>query len=160
MRKIVVMILMVLSTTFMFASSAELIEKVNKRVEGLKQELNSELEKNGISYQTAGSFTVEENSIKLEVYAIPNAGEKLITGYSITELRDRNNLENLIKRETTLPKSESPLNSKGVMEALAILISAVMLGYISKTVYNRKREKNKKESANVKIENKEDKKAA
>jgi hypothetical protein len=160
MRKIAVMILLVLSTTFIFASSAELVEKINKRVENLKQELNGELGKNGISYQVAGSFTVEENSIKIEAYVVPNAGEQLLNKFSITELRERRNLENLIKRESNFPKSESPVSSRGVMETLAFLITAAMFVFMFKSVYSRRREKKIKNSIVAETEKTEDKKAA
>ncbi len=160
MKKIVVMILMVLSTTFIFASSADLIEKINIKVENLKQELNGELGKNGMNYQIAGSFSVDGESIKIEAYAVPNIGESLVSRLSITEIRDRNNLENLIKRESAIPKSETPSNTRGILETLAMLTAVTMLGFIFNKMYTRRKEKEIVESAKAESENREDKKAA
>ena len=149
MRKNVIMVLMILLTTFIFGNSMEIVEKINSKMENLKGELGKKLEENGINYQIAGSFSVEESRVKIEAYAIPNAGENLVTPLKISEIRDRNNLDTLIKRESSLPESPVKTKFRGAAELTALVLAMLMAGVL---LYRK--------SDKIKInENKEEKKA-
>lgn len=158
MRKALLFLVMILSISFIFASSADSIEKINKKVENLQKELQGELKKNGMTYEVAGSFSVESENIKIEAYAVPRAGEKLIGKLNIIEIRERNNLEDVIKRESSLPKSSVSSGSEGLMKTIELISVAVLLGMLLKRVYNRRKEK--EEAAKKEIENSEEKNAA
>ncbi len=158
MRKALLFLVMILSISFIFASSADSVEKINNKVDNLKKELQGELKKNGMNYEIAGSFSVDAENIKIEAYVVPNAGEKLIGKLNIIEIRDRNNLENVIRRESSLPKSSVPISSRSLMETIALIGVAVLLGALLNRIYKKRKEK---EAASKKeIENSEEKNAA
>lgn len=158
MRKALLFLVMILSISFIFASSADSVEKINNKVDNLKKELQGELKKNGMNYEIAGSFSVDAENIKIEAYVVPNAGEKLIGKLNIIEIRDRNNLENVIRRESSLPKSSVPISSRSLMETIALIVVAVLLGVLLNRIYKKRKEK---EAASKKeIENAEEKNAA
>lgn len=153
MRKILIFLLTVVIVNLSFASSADLLEKVNGRMAELKSELAQKIGESGNSYQVAGGFSVNMDTIEVNAYIVGQSGEKMINRFEIKEVRSRADFNQLISRTSNIP--ESPFLNKTKQHAvnLALIIGAVMFAMIiHPSSRKNKKVKNNKKTENKKIE--------
>ena len=153
MRKILIFLLSVVFVNFSFASSADLIEKANNRISDLKTELSQKIGERGAAYQIAGGFSVNSDTIELNAYIVPKAGESMVNRFEIKEVRSRADFNQLVKRTANIPKS--PFLSKTKQHAIniALVIGAAMFAIMVHPSSRRtKKAKKTKRVENSKIE--------
>lgn len=143
MKKSLIFLLMVVLNSFIFASSADLISKVNVRIGELESELTKNLKENGISYQVAGGFTVNGESIEVSAYAVPKTGETLVKKFEIKELRGREDFSKLISRSSQLPKTSFVDKAKQYGSHMALILGALVLAMLAHPSIRRNRRKNR-----------------
>ena len=158
MKKILIFLLTVVIANLSFASSVDLIEKANSRIDDLKSELAQKIGDSGNGYQIAGGFSVNGDNIELKAYIVGQTGEKIINRFEIKEVRNRADFNQLISRTSNIPDASFFSKTKQHAVNLALLIGVVMFAMMmhlssrkKKTVKNNKKaEKNKYEEENSK----------